>query len=148
MCCRCRILSMADHAVCCWAVAWHYCPGGYRSQTTQLATARASEPLLITFQRADRDKMKLTWGPTHNCSVCCGPSTRVVEMCETNCENQTSTTWRVTPAAWDAPAAGLRLQTPTIPKAVRYAWSNFPQCVLFDEHALPVGPFNLSVEAL
>eukprot|EP01046_Picozoa_sp_COSAG06_P062417 COSAG06_NODE_14075_length_1192_cov_1.549863_1_plen_144_part_00 len=113
-------------------------PAGY--------SPRASEPLLITFQRADRDKMKLTWGPTHNCSVCCGPSTRVVEMCETNCENQTSTTWRVTPAAWDAPAAGLRLQTPTIPKAVRYAWSNFPQCVLFDEHALPVGAENVFFE--
>ena len=31
-----------------------------------------------------------------------------------------------------------------MPAAVRYAWSNYPQCVLF-EHALPVGPFNLSV---
>ena len=30
-------------------------------------------------------------------------------------------------------------------KAVRYAWSNFPECVLFDQNQLPVGPFLLTV---
>lgn len=114
---------------------------------------RADEPLLIRFLAGGRHDANLTlsWKGTHNCSVCCASSTAVVEVCSTGlgCENQTSPAWRMVSAAWDAPAGGLRLQAVSpVPTAVRYAWSNFPQCVLFDQHALPVGPFNLSVEVV
>ena len=64
-------------------------------------------------------------------------------MCDKGCDNQTSPAWRTISAPWDG--SGLRLAGST-PNAVRYAWSNYPQCVLFDEHALPVGPFNITVE--
>jgi hypothetical protein len=30
---------------------------------------------------------------------------------------------------------------------LRYAWSNYPECVLFDQHMLPVGPFSLAFKA-
>jgi hypothetical protein len=121
---------------------------------------RSDEPLMILFTREGASSsssgggstdhaggLRLTWGPTHNCSVCCGPSTEVVEVCQQGCESQTSTSaWRVTGATWDHQRGGLQPQTVAGVAAVRYAWSNFPECVLFDEHGLPVGPFNITVE--
>lgn len=107
-----------------------------------------SSGLLIQFMSDGRAVSQLGWGGTHNCSECCSPGgTEVVELCDAGCANETLARWHVAPAVWDG--SGLRVQIPAgmEPAAVRYAWSNFPQCVLFDVHALPVGPFNLSVTA-
>eukprot|EP00041_Stephanoeca_diplocostata_P021908 m.518030 g.518030 ORF g.518030 m.518030 type:complete len:556 (+) comp21937_c0_seq3:120-1787(+) len=91
----------------------------------------------------------LTWGPTHNCTQCCTPATMVVEMgpmSETNNESA----WTACPASPGKDAMGavvLKVQkAPQSATGARYAWSNYPECVLFDQHHLPVGPFALSLQ--
>eukprot|EP00038_Savillea_parva_P009301 m.182602 g.182602 ORF g.182602 m.182602 type:complete len:550 (+) comp15578_c0_seq1:186-1835(+) len=88
----------------------------------------------------------LQWGPTHNCTLCCDETMATVEVCAaSNCSDPT-VTWTSVRAAWNASANSLRTDVVTPhPHTVRYAWSNFPQCVLFDQNQLPVGPFSLPV---
>jgi hypothetical protein len=64
-----------------------------------------------------------------------------------DCDNETSSDWTPQDAQWNDAARGLQLASGPTPIAVRYAWSNYPQCVLF-EHALPVGPFSIRVEVV
>ena len=103
--------------------------------------------LLLNFRAgvtSETPLASLRWGPTHNCSECCAPSTEIVEVCLKDCNDQTSAAWSAMPAPFDSVEHGIHVTGPT-PAAVRYAWSNFPQCVLFDVHSLPVGPFNVSI---
>ena len=92
----------------------------------------------------------LSWGPTHNCSRCCDSGTEVVGVCYNahGCDNETAASSQ----HWSSAAAavvnegGVGVQVSgKVPAAVRYAWSNFPECLLFDTHALPIGPFSLTV---
>ena len=88
----------------------------------------------------------LRWGPTHNCSVCCASNTMVIEVCvASNCSDP-AVVWRAVPAVTSK--SELRAENLVQgAKSLRYAWSNYPECVLFDQHALPVGPFSLLVSS-
>jgi len=99
---------------------------------------------------------RLRWGPTHNCSVCCSAATQVVQVCtDANCTSP-ATAWQNISAACAGGGAGSDPFPPSLqakvlgpaPRAVRYAWSNYPECVLFDQNQLPVGPFSLQVNAI
>jgi hypothetical protein len=89
----------------------------------------------------------LVWSGTHNCTVCCNASTtEIVEVCSGNdCRNQNSIDWTVAAARWNQNEGELAVSVNATPGAVRYAWSNYPECLLFDGAGLPVGPFNRSV---
>ena len=98
----------------------------------------------------------LRWGGTHNCTVCCDATTTVVELHRNGEANQ---------SVWDTQlampqelvdddsdsqkmAAVLLVTTGGQPgDVVRYAWSNWPECVLFDQRDLPVGPFELTLKS-
>lgn len=88
----------------------------------------------------------LRWGSTHNCSVCCASGTMAIEVCAASNCSDPAAVWRAVPAV----TRGSELRADNLvqgAKSVRYAWSNYPECVLFDEHALPVGPFSLLVSS-
>jgi hypothetical protein len=90
--------------------------------------------------------MLLRWGKTQNCSVCCAESTRIVQMCTVSNCTAPGATW-VNVSATVTPTRELRVDTLLEGATqVRYAWSNFPQCVLFDQFGLPVGPFLLRIQ--
>lgn len=91
----------------------------------------------------------LSWGPTHNCSACCTPHMRVLSV-----EVPGQADWVNLPAtiANEGQTKGestvsLRATVPAdmSPSSARYAWSDFPQCVLFDQNGLPVGPFTFEL---
>ena len=101
--------------------------------------------LEISFEPTVTD---LRWGGTHNCTECCTINTTVVEVCAANdCTNQTSVAWTAIAARWEHESGShlLTADALTPPKAVRYAWSDYPECVLFDSEGLPVPPFNQSI---
>jgi len=92
----------------------------------------------------------VVWGSTHNCSTCCDISTSVVDVCAAaNCTDPI-VKWTPVSAEWSVSDNALVATVPAAaprPSAARYAWSNFPECVLFDKvNALPVGPFSLVVK--
>lgn len=101
---------------------------------------QGQEVLQVSFTKGVPG-LALHWGPTHNCTQCCRPEERVVQVLRGN-------VWTDLAAAVDASGPVLQAQVPEGSAAVeqvRYAWSNYPECVLFDQHDLPVGPFLLSV---
>lgn len=107
------------------------------------AAVLGPQQLELGFNVSGGEQGGIRWGPTHNCSSCCSTANQVVEACgAANCTSDN---------AWtnlSAVAAGstLRIQLgDQQPRLVRYAWSNFPQCVLYDRHSLPVGPFVVPV---
>ena len=115
------------------------------SVSSVCANQNASNRLEIRFQSTVTE---LRWSGTHNCTECCTANTSVVEICDANeCTNQTSMAWTAVPARWENDNGSRFLAVDAIAstKAVRYAWSNYPECVLFDSAGLPVPPFNQSI---
>jgi hypothetical protein len=108
-------------------------------------------PYAATFGIKFNDEVTATgglvWSGTHNCTICCNASTtEIVEVCSGNdCRNQKSVDWTVAAAQWNQNEGELTVIVNATPGAVRYAWSNYPECLLFDGAGLPVGPFNRSV---
>eukprot|EP00054_Salpingoeca_dolichothecata_P001222 m.18497 g.18497 ORF g.18497 m.18497 type:complete len:534 (-) comp11907_c0_seq1:46-1647(-) len=114
----------------------------YESPNATLATSSAqtnSISVVFSFSQG------LRWQPTHNCTTCCDDRGRSVQLSTTSI-----TQWISAPATVNSSIAllvsmpqGIKVQDV---KFVRYAWSNVPECVLFDvEEQLPAGPFYLPV---
>lgn len=87
----------------------------------------------------------LAWRPTQQCTRCCTAATRVLEACAgTNC-TESSPAWRPLPAVASGDAITAQLPAGTSPQVVRYAWSDYPECVISAANGLPLGPFLMDV---
>ena len=136
------------------AVAASVTHGGGKARTLRVEFTSPAPSALATT---------LAWGPTQQCQTCCGVSTQVIEACaDADCGPDANATWRPLQAMLDtnldddaSVAAVVVVVVATLPpgflpRVVRYAWSDYPECVLFDVnsvHTLPVGAFNLTVKS-
>lgn len=122
-----------------------------RTSLPQITAAEGARPISANMLQVwfSPSTTSLVWGPTHNCSICCTTETQIVLVCleGVNCTDSRQP-WMNSAAhvvGGDDEAPTLQASIPKAATAVRYAWSNFPECVLFDENQLPVGPFFLPV---
>jgi len=98
--------------------------------------AGSNESLQVSFTAG---ATALHWQATHNCTECCQSQQRAVEVFD-----PTNTEWVSIPASVGAGPV-LEAHFPFPGSKARYAWSNYPECVLQDTHGLPVGPFLLNI---
>lgn len=113
----------------------------YRSPTLE-SVGFNGKSLTITFGNTT----SIAWGPTHNCTACCAPGQMVIQASSV--------------ATFDphfniqvAPTGSGPELTGTIPGPTRnasyfrYAWSNYPECVLFGNGSRPLsaGPFSVKI---
>ena len=90
----------------------------------------------------------VTWGPTQNCTTCCISSPNTTFAGATlEVAGADMSDWTLLPALTSSVGQAVEAKLPVGVSAsnVRYAWSNYPQCVLFDAQQLPVPPFKLAV---
>lgn len=74
----------------------------------------------------------------NNCTTCCKASSPF--------ELFNGSVWRqVHPASFDSAASNVQLPATGADTQVRYAWSDFVQCVLVNNDSLPLGPFLLNI---
>jgi hypothetical protein len=115
---------------------------GVPSTATDAFVTGATDMLRVVFNTSGG----VTWGKTQNCTTCCTSSLNTTFAgASLEVAGADMSDWTLLLASSVGEAVEIRLPAGFKASYVRYAWSNYPQCVLFDAQQLPVPPFKGAV---